>query len=303
MQLLGSSALGRLLIGLLASSVLAAAATNDYSKALFLFKDVLQSNTTALKTEGFNTLIVFRIGILPSGDLVYYSTGDAGEPVDAPVVSKGKYTGGEALKKKIRGFKKGNTLVDRVEVSVVSHDTSFKEIRDLMKRDGQGPKSILYKNWKALKKAWDLDGFNNDDEGLYDEDSTVDFGLMLGRIGYQYSAAPYTNRPFWKNVFSRINTESPGLADKVFLQVYDGGSAQTPEPWAEDLGMKIVPMEWVVNDAKPSEGTTPEECREQFQRWFATGTIEGAGYWNEYDIEKMGSSYSEYADVLIDVFG
>jgi hypothetical protein len=287
----------------LAISLFATAVVADSSKAIFLFKDVLQSDTEALKASGFNTLIIFRIGVLPSGDLVYYSTGDAGEPVDAPVVTAGEYVGGDALVEKIRSFKTGDTLVDRVEVSVVSHDTSFEEIRDLIARDGTGPNSILYQHWSILKEAWDLDGFNNDDEGLFDVPSTVDFALMLGGMGYQYSSAPYSNRAFWATITAQINEASPGLADKVFLQVYDGGAANTPEPWAEALGMKIVPMEWVINDAKPSEGTTPEQCREQFERWFATGTIEGAGYWNEYDIEKMGSSYTEYADVLNDIFG
>lgn len=291
------------LLGLLTISLLIASVTADYSKAVFLFKDVLQSNTTALKTEGFNTLIIFRIGVLPSGDLVYYSTGDDGEPVDAPVVTNGEYVGGDALVEKVRSFKTGDTLVERVEVSVVSHDTSFEEIRDLIARDGSGPDSVLYQHFSMLKQAWDLDGFNNDDEGLFDVPSTVDFALMLGDMGYQYSTAPYGNRPFWAEITKQINTVSPGLADKVFLQVYDGGAANTPEPWAQALGLKIVPMEWVINDAKPSEGTSPEECREQFERWYATGTIEGAGYWNEYDIEKMGLSYTEYADVLNDIFG
>jgi hypothetical protein len=28
----------------------------------------------------------------------------------------------------------------------------------------------------------------------------------------------------------------------------------------------------------------------------------GGGYWNDYDIEKMGLSYAEYAGVLKEVF-
>ncbi|KAH7324783.1 coagulation factor 5/8 type domain-containing protein [Stachybotrys elegans] len=295
--------LGRTLLGLLATSLYITTVAADYSKAIFLFKDVMQSNTTALKTTGFNTLIIFRIGVLPSGDLVYYSTGDAGEPVDAPVMTNGEYVGGDALAEKVKSFKTGDTLVERVEVSIVSHDTSFREIRDLIAAEGTGPDSILYKHFSILKDAWDLDGFNNDDESVYDVSSTVDFALMLGGMGYKYSAAPYSNQRFWANIYGRINAASPGLADKAFVQVYDGGAGNTPQQWANALGMKIVPMEWVINDAKPYEGNTAEQCRAQFQRWFASGTLDGAGYWNDYDIEKMGSSYDDYAGVLSDIFG
>ena len=42
-------------------------------QALYLFKDVFQSNTTALTTSGFNTLIIFGVGILSNGDIMYYS--------------------------------------------------------------------------------------------------------------------------------------------------------------------------------------------------------------------------------------
>lgn len=74
---------------LLASVAAAAAAEATSVRSIFLFKDVLQSNTTALQESGFNTVLLFRIGVLASGDLVYYSTGDAGEAVDAPVVTDG----------------------------------------------------------------------------------------------------------------------------------------------------------------------------------------------------------------------
>ncbi|KAH8168860.1 hypothetical protein LIA77_10986 [Sarocladium implicatum] len=290
----GLSALATLF---LATTTLAA----DCSKAIFLFKDVLQSDTESLKTVGFNTLILFRIGLLEGGDLVYYATGGAQEEVTVPVVVDGEYVGGDAMAEMIRGYKEGDTLIDRVEVSLISIGITFTEIRDLIARDGIGSDTPLYRNFKALKDAWDLDGVNNDDEGLYDVSSTVDFAIMLGDMGYKYSSAPYQNIPFWQESTAEINSRSPGLADKVFLQVYDGGANNDPNDWYEALGLKITPMQWVTNDAKPQFGHTPEEAREKFEAWNKSGALSGAGYWNDYDIERMGLSYVEYADVLNDL--
>ncbi|KAL2213236.1 coagulation factor 5/8 type domain-containing protein [Sarocladium strictum] len=290
-----------LLCGLLSAAVANAKCAAN-SKAIFLFKDVMQSNTTALKTY-FNELLIFRVGVLESGDLWYYATGDAAEEVDVELVVDGEYVGGDAIAQQVRGYKEGDTIVDRVEVSILSYGGTFESIHNLMDTNGTGPDSILYKNWKALKDAWDLDGLNDDDEGNYIAEKTIPFAQMMGEIGYKYSIAPYTNIPFWAEITGALSESNPGLLDRVYLQVYDGGAANTPVEWSEALDMKIVPMEWVTNDAKPQYGTTPEECREQFERWVETGTMGGAGYWNEYDIERMGLSYDEYGTVLSDIFG
>ncbi|KAH8778823.1 coagulation factor 5/8 type domain-containing protein [Diaporthe sp. PMI_573] len=288
----------------LASTLLSAllfAAFNPVSAsttAIFLFKDALQSNTTALKTSGFDTLLIFRIGVLENGDLVYYSTGDAGEAVDAPVVTAGAYVGGSALADKIKSFKTGETLVNRVEVSLVSHDATFVNIRNLVTANGTGADTPLYQNFEALRTAWDLDAFNNDDESVYDVASTVTFAKLLGDIGYKYSIAPYTNTGFWSSVAEQL----PGLLDRVYLQVYDGGAGNDPGAWQDALGLKVTPLVWVTNDAKPSQGNTPEQAQAKFANWNTRYSVDGGGYWNDYDIEKMGSSYVSYAQALTIVF-
>ncbi|KAK0380697.1 coagulation factor 5/8 type domain-containing protein [Colletotrichum limetticola] len=283
-------------------SLFANAAAAAGVKSIFLFKDVLQSNTTALKTSGFDTLLIFRIGLLGNGDLVYYSTGDAGEAVDAPVVTNGSYVGGTALAEKVKSFKTGTTNINRVEISLVSHDTTFKIIRDLINADGTGSDTKLYKNFEVLKAEWDLDAFNNDDEGVYDVASTVSFAQMLGKMGYQYSIAPYTNSGFWANVRTQVESANPGLFDRVYLQVYDGGAGNNPGTWQTTLGMKVIPLVWVVNDAKPSQGTTATQAQQRFASWFSQYVVAGGGYWNDYDIEKMGSSYTDYGAALTSVF-
>jgi len=90
--------------------------------------------------------------------------------------------------------------------------------------------------------------------------------------------------------------------DRVYLQCYDGGANNDPKSWQSDLGMKVVPLLWVTNDSKPSDGTTVSQAKSRFASWEKGNVLAGGGYWNDYDIEKMGSSYKAYGDVLLSVF-
>lgn len=260
-------------------------------RSIFLFKDVMVSNTTALKTSGFNTLIMFGVGILENGDIMYYSNTPGSSDVLA--ASNGTYVGGSALSDKVKSFKTGQTGVDRVEICMNS-----AHVADLVASPGTGPETLLYQNFAALKAAWDLDAVNNDDEAVYDASSTVEFAQMLGSIGYNYTIAPYTNLSFWTSLKSQLND----LLDRVYLQCYDGGAGNDPEDWQSTLGMEVVPIVWVINDSKPSYGTTPAEANTKFSIWNQQSTIAGGGYWNDYDIEKMGSSYTDYGSALTNVF-
>lgn len=63
--------LGALLFGLLSqpfASAIDQAASNI--RSIYLFKDVMKSNTTSLKTSGFNTVVIFGVGILGNGDIM-----------------------------------------------------------------------------------------------------------------------------------------------------------------------------------------------------------------------------------------
>ncbi|KAK2767202.1 s1d (lysyl endopeptidase) subfamily c-terminal domain protein [Colletotrichum kahawae] len=180
---------------------------------------------------------------------------------------------------------------------------SDSNIRSLINSNGTGPDSILYQGIQALKTEWNLDAFNNDDESVYDVASTVSFAQLLGTIGYQYSIAPYTNSGFWATIKSQIDAVQAGLFDRVYLQVYDGGAGNNPGSWGTTLGAKVIPLVWVVNDAKPSQGVTPDQAQGRFLTWEQQYDVAGGGYWNDYDIEKMDSSYDEYGNALFTVFG
>jgi hypothetical protein len=275
------------------------AANTSSIRSIFLFKDVLKSNTASIKTSGFNTLIIFGIGILDNGDIMYYSNTPGSK--DTVVASNGSYVGGAALADKVRSFKIGNeTEVNRIEIS-----TNAQHVRDLMRNPGPGSTTRLYRNFEALKTAWTLDAVNNDDESIYDTASTVALAQMLGKIGYKYTIAPYTNSGFWVAVKTQLNNglkEPDLLLDRVYLQCYDGGANNDPGGWQNALGMKVVPLIWVVNDSKPSYGTTAPQARSRFSGWHTRSALAGGGYWNDYDIEKMKLSYTAYGDVLKGVF-
>ncbi|KAF2176487.1 hypothetical protein K469DRAFT_607086 [Zopfia rhizophila CBS 207.26] len=258
----------------------------------------MKSNTTALKTSGFNTLIIFGVGVLDNGDIKYYSNTPGSQ--DVLVASNGAYIGGDALADKVRSFKTGDTGIDRLEISM-----NAQNIRPLMTNPGPGANTPLYRNFKALKTAWSLDAVNNDDESIYDAASTVAFAKMLRGIGYKYTIAPYTNTGFWTSVKTQLNTDLKGpnlLLDRVYLQCYDGGAGNNPGSWQQTLGMKVVPLLWVINDSKPSYGVTAAQARTRFASWNQQNALGGGGYWNDYDIEKMGLSYTQYGEVLTSIF-
>jgi hypothetical protein len=55
---------------LLQPSVFALSEAASNIRSIYLFKDVMKSNTTALKTSGFNTVVIFGVGILGNGDIM-----------------------------------------------------------------------------------------------------------------------------------------------------------------------------------------------------------------------------------------
>lgn len=274
---------------------------SDSVKCLFSFKDVTQSDTNSIKSVGFNTLILTFLDVTSSGDLIYAGTGSSGDMTKYKVCTSGSYVGGSTLSDKIKSFKTAPTKINRVEAIIVGAaggDGNFDHIKAQINKNGTGSATNLYKNFQALKAAWNLDAICNGDENTYDKASSVKFGQMLGNMGYHYSFCAYTNDSFWESVKNQLS----GLVDRVYLQCYDGGSGNDPDSWQSSLGMKVIPLLWVTNDSKPYCGKTPEEAQAQFTDWYQSDGIAGGGYWNDYDIEKMGSSYSAYANALINSF-
>ncbi|CAK4031734.1 Hypothetical predicted protein [Lecanosticta acicola] len=266
-------------------------------KFMYLYKNAKTSNNQAIKTKGFNALSIFGVDLKTSGDIVWKLSVLDGSP-DVTLASNGSYVGGSDYANLIKAYKTGNTHIDRVEVTLGQYQNIKTQVGQ-----GIGPSTTLYRNLAALKHAWNLDAITNDDEAEYDLSSTVKFALMLGRIGYKFTAAPYTEIDYWAELVSQVNGNTSGLFDRAYLQCYDGGAGNDPSQWIDSLKIPIIPLLWVTNDAKPADSMTPQQSQSQFQNWTDNDRISGGGYWNNYDIEKQNSSYSAYANVLNQVFG
>jgi hypothetical protein len=280
-----------------ATLFLAGQAVAEEIKAIYLFGNVTNANTQAIKTSGFNAAIIFSLNLKDNGDIVYpaITSGD----VETPLVTNGVYVGGSGYSSLVSGYKTGDTTIDRTEVTVSPYTT----IQSLVNSAGTGANTPLAKNLAALKSAWNLDAVNNDDEATYDVSSTVQFGALLHNIGFKYTTAPYANIGFWQTITQQINAQNPGQLDRHYLQCYDGGAGNDPADWQNALGMKVVPLLWVTNNAKPADGKTPAQMQSQFTTWYQEDQIAGGGLWNQYDIEQTNTEYSAYANVLNSVFG
>lgn len=270
--------------------------------SIFLFEEVGDSSTEALKSNAFNTVLIFRIAVLPNGDLKYICCDRECRTIETIICENGVYAGGEELANKVRYYKAAPTAVNRVEITLASACGTFHNIQKLISDFGSGANTNLYMNFKALMEAWDIDAVNDDDEALFDMESTVDIAKMIGRLGLKFTLCPCNKAAFWKIVKDRLDAAVPGLVDRVYLQCYDIGIENDPGVWQKDLGMKVVPLLWVTNDCLPAQGKTPDQVHEILQKWDNEFGLAGGGLWNAYDIGKMKSSYTEYGDALKRVF-
>lgn len=77
---------------------------------------------------------------------------------------------------------------------------NVQNVRNFIMILGLGLEMFLFCNFQVLKEVWMFDVVNNDDEFIYDFNSLVVFGRMLGQIGYKYIIVLYMNVQFWFNV-------------------------------------------------------------------------------------------------------
>src|SRR5579864_719678 len=179
-------------------------------------------NIKELKNSGFNELIVWSVEVNSSGDLNLNG--------EFPITSGGVYIGNQTwpdFPTDLKRIKKGT--VTRITLSIGSSNVGdWQNIKALVDAQGTGKDSILYKDFKALKKALPLDAIDFDDENSYDSSSTIAFAEMLGNLGYHVTMNPYTNAGYWTSVVSQINTALPGTVDGIHLQTFAGGAGNSP---------------------------------------------------------------------------
>jgi len=286
-----------MLFPLLASAFLSAVAPGTASAApqgftgvfgggpLYITSKGASANITELQNSGFTEVIVWSVEVKPNGDLNLNG--------EFPLTSGGVYVGAQTypdFASDMARLKQGK--VRRVTFSIGSSNVGdWQDIAALVRSQGTGPDSILYKTFAALKAAIPaIDAIDFDDENSFDLATTVKFGVMLGKLGYHVMPDPYFNAAYWTQVVSKINAKRPGTVDGVHLQTYAGGSGNSPcQGW--DFGsVPVFPYVW-------DRDKTPNQTYQQMDAWHTECGIVGGGLWLYDDFVGTGEA-AQYAKAV-----
>ncbi len=284
--LLASAALSALLPG----AATAASSPQGFSGIfgggpLYITSKGASANITELENSGFTEVIVWSVEVKSNGDLNLNG--------EFPLTSAGTYIGGQTypdFASDMSRLKQGK--VKRVTFSIGSSNVGdWQDITALVRSQGTGPSSILYKTFAALKAAIPaVDAVDFDDENSFDLATTVQFGVMLSQLGYHVMPDPYFNASYWQQVVSQINAQAPGTADGVHLQTYAGGAGNSPcKGW--DFGdVPVFPFVWDRDD-------TPKQTYRQMNAWHTQCGIVGGGLWLYDDFVGTGEA-AKYAKAV-----
>jgi hypothetical protein len=250
-----------------------------------LYKSGAAANIAELESAGYTEVIVWSVEVTAEGNLNLNG--------EFPLTSGGAYIGDQTYPDfagNMAQLKQGT--VKRVTFSIGSSNFGdWQNIQALVEAQGTGPDSILYKTFAALKTAIPaLDAIDFDDENGYDSASTIDFGVMLGQLGYHVVADPYTNASYWQEVVKKINKKLPGTVDGVHLQTYAGGSGNSPcQGW--DFGkVPVFPYVWDLDDK-------PAQAYAEISGWHGECNIVGGGMWLYDDFVGTGAA-ARYASAI-----
>jgi hypothetical protein len=246
----------------------------------------IPKNIAEIEHSGFSEAIVWSVEVNSTGDLNFNG--------EFPLTSNGVYVGNQTypdFPADMAKLKKAG-IVKRVTFSIGSSNYGdWEDITNLVNSQGVGPKSILYKDFKALKKAIPaLDALDFDDENSYDLATTVKFGVMVGKLGYHVLPDPYVDASYWQSVVSEINQKLPGTVDGVHLQAYAGGQGNSPcSGW--DFGkVPVFPGLWDKND-------TPSQVETIMRGWHKECGILGGFMWI-YDDFVLNGEAKQYAAAI-----
>jgi hypothetical protein len=242
-------------------------------------------NITEIENSGFTEAIVWSVEVNSVGDLNFNG--------EFPLTSNGVYIGDQThsdFAANMAALKQGT--VKRVTFSIGSSNIGdWQDITALVKSQGTGPTSILYKDFQALKAAIPaLDAIDFDDENSFDSPTTIAFGVMLGQLGYHVAPDAFDNSSYWTNVVSQINSQFPGTVDGVHLQAYAGGAGNNPCSGWNFGSVPVWPGLWDRND-------TPSQVQSIMSGWHSQCGITGGFMWLYDDFVGTGLA-AQYANAI-----
>lgn len=250
----------------------------------------MPANIKEIRTSGFNELIVWSVEVNSAGDLNLNG--------EFPLTSAGAYIGNQTYPKfpnQLAYVKQG--AVTRVTFSVGSSNYGdWEDIKALVKKQGTGPDSILYKDFAALKAALPIDAIDFDDENSYDAPSTTKFAVMLAKLGYKVTMNPYTNNQYWISLVSEINAKQAGTVDGIHLQTFAGGEGNSP---CNGWNFGSVPVYPGISDqSSAAPYLTPAKTQAKMAGWHKQCGITGGWVWI-FDQIAGTSQVKQYAHAII----
>jgi hypothetical protein len=243
------------------------------------------ANITEIENSGFTEAIVWSVEVNSVGDLNFNG--------EFPLTSGGVYVGNQSypnFASDMALLKQGT--VKRVTFSIGSSNVGdWQDITNLVNSQGVGPTSILYKDFQALKTAIPaLDALDFDDENSFNSPTTIQFGVMLGQLGYHVMPDAFDDASYWTNVVTQINTQLPGTVDGVHLQAYAGGSGNNPCQGWNFGSVPVFPGLWDQDD-------TPSQVQTIMTGWHDQCGIVGGFMWLYDDFVGNGLA-AQYAAAI-----
>jgi hypothetical protein len=243
------------------------------------------NNINEIKNSGFTEAIVWNIEVKSNGDLNFNG--------EFPLCSGGAYIGAQThpdFASNMAALKTGT--IKRITFSIGSSNVGdWQDVKALVGAQGTGSSSILYQNFQALKTAIpSVDAIDFDDENSYDQSSTVQFAVMLGKLGYHVALDPYTNASYWTSVASSVNAQLAGTVDSVHLQAYAGGAGNNPCSGWNFGSVPVFPGLWDQND-------TPGQVQTIMSGWHTECGITGGFMWLYDDFVGNGLA-TQYASAI-----
>ncbi|MBR4644699.1 MAG: hypothetical protein IKO73_06045 [Bacteroidaceae bacterium] len=241
---------------------------------------------TKLRESGFTYALLFNVHVCADGTLI--TDGDT-------ICYNGEYVFDQThpnYQEDIKNLKTAPTSIQRIEIVIGGWgNDSYDHIRDLINKNGTGSTTMLYKNFRALRKAVpEIDAVNNDDEHCYEVETGAKFHIMMYNLGYKTTLAPYTNKSYWQNLCTKIRASKPKAVDCVMVQCYDGGAANVNQvgSWTftgvteRHAGLMYYSNDWNV-----------DKNIEQFQKWKDDNVASGGFVWvynsEEWDLNAWAS--------------
>lgn len=239
-----------------------------------------------LRNSGFTYVILFNVDVKADGTLT--TDGDT-------ICHNGEYVFANKhphYQEDIANLKTEPTSITRVEICIGGWGNgSYGNIRNLINAHGTGSGTMLYKNFRALKQAVpEIDAINNDTEQDYDYTTAAKFHVMMHKLGYMSTLAPYTYYSYWNSLNNEIRKTRPKAVDRVMIQCYDGGAGNVNQvgSWnftgvtERHAGLMYYSNDWSV-----------DKNMEQFQAWKDQGVATGGFVWvynsEEWDLNAWAS--------------